>query len=267
MEEFTRNRYLYNSKELQDDHGLNWYDYGARFYDAQIARWHVVDPHAENYFHASPFSYVENNPISRIDPDGKDWYIVNGDGYVILYKPTEGPDRLYAGTGDSSTNATISDADNYIEVGDKSILRQLADKTNIADASSTYGHIVGVVANTENLDDAYSVFMFAATNSGVEWSYQDYTDGTAAIATANDSSVTIAGQHHISNRGKVVSTDIHSHPGSSEVDFRQSPDDFLRMQRFVENNPNARVWLYMPKKENARARMLDLVNNKWITNY
>jgi hypothetical protein len=39
-----------------------------------------VDPHAGNYYHASPFAYVENNPISRIDPDGRDWYIANKDG-------------------------------------------------------------------------------------------------------------------------------------------------------------------------------------------
>jgi len=74
----TENKYLYNSKELQDDqlagNTLDWYDYGARFYDATLGRWHVVDPHAENYYHASPFAYVENNPVIRIDPDGRDWY-------------------------------------------------------------------------------------------------------------------------------------------------------------------------------------------------
>ncbi len=68
------NRYLYNGKEFQDDFELNWYDYGFRFYDPQLARFHTVDPHAENYYHASPFACVENNPISRIDPDGRDWY-------------------------------------------------------------------------------------------------------------------------------------------------------------------------------------------------
>jgi RHS repeat-associated protein len=73
MEEFTRNRYLYNSKELQDDHGLNWYDYGARFYDPQIARWHVVDPLAEKYYSQTTFGYAGNNPALFVDYNGMDY--------------------------------------------------------------------------------------------------------------------------------------------------------------------------------------------------
>ncbi|SFG78165.1 RHS repeat-associated core domain-containing protein [Prevotella sp. KH2C16] len=64
-------RYKYNGKELDRMHGLDWYDYGARHYDATIARWMCVDPLAEKYYHVSPYVYCINNPIRYVDPDGK----------------------------------------------------------------------------------------------------------------------------------------------------------------------------------------------------
>jgi RHS repeat-associated protein len=67
-----KNDYLYNGKELQTDHGLDWYDYGARFYDAALGRFMSPDPHAEKYHHFNPYNYVLNNPVNMIDPDGKD---------------------------------------------------------------------------------------------------------------------------------------------------------------------------------------------------
>jgi len=66
------NYYMYNSKELNIDHALNWSDYGARWYDACLGRWSCVDPLADKYIGWSPYNYVMNNPISKIDPDGMD---------------------------------------------------------------------------------------------------------------------------------------------------------------------------------------------------
>ncbi|MGM0590001.1 MAG: RHS repeat domain-containing protein [Bacteroidota bacterium] len=68
------NKFTYNGKELADEHGLNWYHYGARFYDPQLGRWHVVD--ASDQF-ISPYNYTHNNPILLMDADGNDAVIAN----------------------------------------------------------------------------------------------------------------------------------------------------------------------------------------------
>lgn len=67
----TSNRFLYNSTEFQNEFGLSWNHYGARMYDAQIGKWATTDPMAESYFSFSPYNYVRNNPIMRIDPTGQ----------------------------------------------------------------------------------------------------------------------------------------------------------------------------------------------------
>jgi RHS repeat-associated protein len=64
--------YLYNGKEFVEAHGLNEYDSKARMYYAPIMRTTTIDPMAEDYYHISPYSWCENNPVKYIDPDGRE---------------------------------------------------------------------------------------------------------------------------------------------------------------------------------------------------
>ncbi len=58
----------YTGKERQREGGLEWADFGARHYDAQLGRWHAQDPAAQ---YNSPYLAMGNSPVVNVDPDGR----------------------------------------------------------------------------------------------------------------------------------------------------------------------------------------------------
>jgi RHS repeat-associated protein len=66
----TPEKYVSTGYERDTETGLDYR--GARFYDSGVARFLSLDPHASDYPELSDYCYVAANPITYIDPDGKD---------------------------------------------------------------------------------------------------------------------------------------------------------------------------------------------------
>ena len=162
-------RRRFNDKELQSDFGLNWYDFVARGYDPAVDRPWQPDPLAEKHPWESPYLWCGGNSMNAIDPDGRDYYVMTGDGRMVLaLKTDDNYDRLFAVQGERQNNVVykIEDVTGSLRVNDQGILSALSENP---DAKIHY-------ALTDSRSDALNVFKFAADNTDVEWGVDKFTE-------------------------------------------------------------------------------------------
>ena len=187
--------YKYNGKELQEN---SMYDYGARLYMPDIGRWNTIDPLAEKTH--DPYSYVWNNPMKFLDPDGRasmDDYLLDRNGNTSLIKMTN----------DNFHRIYNSDKSKYLKV-DKDFFNGKFNVGGIVLGTKTTGGETSFWSrNIGDLDRAYTFF---ATNSDVEWSYAIYSNNKDTFGFLNTSH----------KEGKVtpkVSTMLESYPEYSLI--------------------------------------------------
>jgi RHS repeat-associated protein len=95
----TNHYALYTGKELVLRNHLEYLDYGARYYDPQIGRWHAVDPLAEKRVEWTNYNSMRCNPIINIDLDGAldtDFKDKNGD---LIQHIEDGSNAVFQLTG------------------------------------------------------------------------------------------------------------------------------------------------------------------------
>ncbi|WP_455963931.1 RHS repeat-associated core domain-containing protein, partial [Bacteroides bouchesdurhonensis] len=230
--------YKYNGKELDQKNGLNWYDYGARHYDAAIGRWHVVDPMSEKYYLTDPYVYCGNNPIKRIDPSGM-WYTgytvdengffrkvndIGGNRYDVLYNmKLFSPDRTedYDESGDK-TGIKISKG----ILIEKSVNHNFSAKTitgvlHTLDGYETGEKISNHSYEIKNDEEAQAIMNFLDKNTKVEWGNTFMMDGQGnkinLLGTSHEATTIRMGfyqKQKYLDRGFRVIRDDHIHPFS-----------------------------------------------------
>lgn len=218
--ENSSNRFKYSGKEFDEMHGLDWYDFHARQYDPLLNRFMSLDPLADKKPWMSPYAYCSNDPISRIDPDGKDDLYYNESGKLLYRVANNDPNTNYV------TKTSQSQSDMYPT---KNAQTGNVNGISTSDAAETEKLISSGNVKGDHMKNVISLGKDSNMKAAVK-SVKD--DGTGGTSSANNREYggKLGGKNGVydtkqSNAGKPTSgknlvtqgeVDYHSHPSGQE---------------------------------------------------
>jgi RHS repeat-associated protein len=219
--------YMFNAKELDEENGMYYYE--ARYYNPPmfISR----DPLFEKYPFMSPYAYCSNNPVIRIDPDGREDYEWDlKTKKITVVDGTQGtPDRLII----KKENGETVTGNSY----ERGTIKLQANKNN-----EQYLKITGDKNGKE-------MFEFAANNTGIEWGHlqtgKGGTKGDNYLFTSYNE-----GKINFNFHGAIkdyIRTYNHNHPNGTTTPSNADLNMYDKMQihnwDYGKKEPDANIYI------------------------
>ncbi|UII76008.1 hypothetical protein LV716_17345 [Flagellimonas sp. HMM57] len=214
-----------------------------------VSRWLSPDPLTEEREWLTPYNFVQNDPINRIDPDGALDEMIQqpDDRYKLL---SDGTVEYFDNKGGESIDYLMDESGNEIQLTDTSILPQLESQTMQESAHYSDDVILtGNYAISKNNKQTKKLFDWVASRDSNEWAYiKGKTDGGV---------YSFIGSYHVSDQAPSprraggfgdfeTLINIHSHYGTSLDDFQPSGSDMAGARRERMRSPNAQFFIFSP---------------------
>jgi RHS repeat-associated protein len=240
----NRPKEQFTGKERDSEIGLDYF--GARYYNAEIARWISVDALSGKYPSLTPYNYTANNPVFFVDPNGLD-LIFHGDKSAI--------DAAVGIINKHLEGSGLSVAASYS--GDGAYIDFAGQAGNLSESQQALvGVLAGAMFATTGADgqgDAYDVNIGLVENSPISLSifdtktidvsdiiagYEGSEAITPAVVLGHEIKEQTVGQNPTVMKANPNKTDLYNTSHNQAVKAEEKIGGYTRVMRYGACSPS-----------------------------
>lgn len=210
------------------------------------ARWPSVDPHAENYYSQSPYSFAGNNPVNNVDPDGRDVWEINQQGEIVNRIKDKTQDAFHMVQQVDRQWQRMEGQSIAFEYG--TVTGYRTPTANVSDGNGGVVQQQLAVFEMTGDNNATQLFEFMANpgvTTNVEWTHAKIgteSSGRNIVGTSHNQSSTSVGGYLLNNDYTLREVN-HNHPSGAPI---PSGGDMQNVSRYTGAHPNVKLNIYVP---------------------